>query len=194
MSPAAALRSSGASQLAGLGSACSAHGARRRKAAHRAETSEGAAGSFHEARLGCSWRGPTWQLRSGRAAAGRGDGRGRMGGVGRPRASVEELAGVLVLSAVPFVGVKALANSGLGGQLCQRLQQRLPELRRAADRVEMQREEARQQSPWYGAARPRWLDPVPFTYPPYLDGRVAGDFAFDPAGLARDPAAFQRFY
>ncbi|CAI5948562.1 unnamed protein product [Closterium sp. NIES-65] len=154
----------------------------------------GAAGSFHEARIGCSWRGSTWQLRSGRAAAGRGDGRGRMGGVGQARASVDELAGVLVLSAVPFVAVKALANSGLGGQLSQRLQQRLPELRRAADRVEAQREEAREQSPWYGPARPRWLDPLPFTYPAYLDGRVAGDFAFDPAGLARDPAAFQRYY
>ncbi|CAI5966946.1 unnamed protein product [Closterium sp. NIES-64] len=162
--------------------------------AELAERKAGAAGSFHEARIGCSWRGSTWQLRSGRAAAGRGDGRGRMGGVGQARASVDELAGVLVLSAVPFVAVKALANSGLGGQLSQRLQQRLPELRRAADRVEAQREEAREQSPWYGPARPRWLDPLPFTYPAYLDGRVAGDFAFDPAGLARDPAAFQRYY
>ncbi|CAI7835685.1 unnamed protein product, partial [Closterium sp. NIES-54] len=57
MSPAAALRSSGASQLAGLGSACSAHGARRRKAAHRAETSEVRACSGNAAR-----RLPIWLL------------------------------------------------------------------------------------------------------------------------------------
>ncbi|CAI5482346.1 unnamed protein product [Closterium sp. Yama58-4] len=174
---------------------CAPSHSRRDRPSPPSPCAQGPAGRYREARLGSSWRGSTWQLRSGRAAAGGGDGRGRMGGVGQARASVDELAGVLVLSAVPFVAVKALANSGVGGQLSQRLQHRLPDLRQAAEKVEAQREEAREQSPWYGAYRPRWLDPlaVPGAYPPHLDGRVAGDFAFDPAGLARDPAAFQRY-
>lgn len=40
------------------------------------------------------------------------------------RASWQELAGVLVFSAIPFTAVKALANSPLGARLRRRLEDR----------------------------------------------------------------------
>ncbi len=53
--------------------------------------------------------------------------------------------------------------------------------------------EARQSSPWYGHERPQ----VPAALggqQQHLTGAVAGDYGWDPLGLAKDPQAFGRYY
>eukprot|EP01018_Ginkgo_biloba_P032167 Gb_21134 [translate_table: standard] len=58
------------------------------------------------------------------------------------RASWQELAGVLVFSAIPFTAVKAIANSPLGARLQERMQatkssaiERAPEIKAATERA-----------------------------------------------------------
>ncbi|KAJ0743262.1 putative chlorophyll A-B binding protein [Helianthus annuus] len=42
--------------------------------------------------------------------------------------------------------------------------------------------------------RPRWLGPIQFEYPAYLDGDLPGDYGFHIAGLGQHPVAFKRYY
>jgi light-harvesting complex II chlorophyll a/b binding protein 7 len=49
-------------------------------------------------------------------------------------------------------------------------------------------------SPWYGSERPKWLGPVSFSYPPYLEGGAPGDYGYDVLQLGSDPAAFERYF
>ncbi|XP_074263983.1 chlorophyll a-b binding protein 7, chloroplastic isoform X2 [Silene latifolia] len=111
-----------------------------------------------------------------------------------PKASLQELAGVLIFSAIPFTAVKLIANSPLG----ERLQKRLQEQKSTAVKLSVERsklsEIARNQSRWYGENRPRWLGPLPFEYPSHLRGQLPGDYGFDVAGLAKDPTSLQNYY
>ncbi|CAL5065095.1 unnamed protein product [Urochloa decumbens] len=110
------------------------------------------------------------------------------------RASWQELAGVLVFSAIPFTAVKALANSPLGAQLRRRLEERKAAAAAEADALRAAARNARNSSFWYGGDRPRWLGPVPYDYPEHLTGEYPGDYGFDIAGLGRDPVAFANYF
>ncbi|XP_047048207.1 chlorophyll a-b binding protein 7, chloroplastic-like isoform X2 [Lolium rigidum] len=110
------------------------------------------------------------------------------------RASWQELAGVLVFSAVPFTAVKALAGSPLGARLRRRLEARKASAAAEADALRAAARQARRSSFWYGGARPRWLGPIPYDYPEHLDGEFPGDYGFDIAGLGRDPVAFANYF
>ena len=46
-------------------------------------------------------------------------------------------------------------------------------------------------SMWYGPNRPKWLPGAEI--PAYLTGEYAGDYGFDPVGLAADPENFARY-
>ncbi|PON54670.1 Chlorophyll A-B binding protein [Parasponia andersonii] len=110
------------------------------------------------------------------------------------KASWQELAGVLVFSAIPFTAVKAIANSPLGESLQRRLLEKKKLAVENSANFRALAQKARQQSLWYGEDRPRWLGPIPYDYPPYLTGQVAGDYGFDIAGLSKDPIAFQKYF
>ncbi|PWA73510.1 chlorophyll A-B binding family protein [Artemisia annua] len=110
------------------------------------------------------------------------------------RASWQELAGVLVFSAIPFTAVKAIANSPLGETLQTRMQETKKLALRNAKAYQSLAQNAKKDSFWYGEERPRWLGPIPFEYPTYLDGDLPGDYGFDIAGLSQDPVAFKRYY
>ncbi len=49
-------------------------------------------------------------------------------------------------------------------------------------------------SPWYGPERPKWVGPLPYAYPRWLPEEAPGNYGFDPAGLSRDSAKFDRYF
>lgn len=53
--------------------------------------------------------------------------------------------------------------------------------------------EARQRSRWYGPNRPQ-LPAALGGQQQHLKGLVAGDYGFDPLGLAVEPAAFAKYH
>uniref|UniRef100_A0A1J3EBE1 Chlorophyll a-b binding protein, chloroplastic n=1 Tax=Noccaea caerulescens TaxID=107243 RepID=A0A1J3EBE1_NOCCA len=110
------------------------------------------------------------------------------------RASWQELAGVLVFSAIPFTVVKAIANSSLGESLRRRLEERKKEAVENSSRFKAKAQKARDDSKWYGEERPRWFGPIPYDYPPYLTGEVPGDYGFDIAGLGKDRLSFDKYF
>ncbi|XP_078170285.1 chlorophyll A-B binding family protein [Carex rostrata] len=110
------------------------------------------------------------------------------------RASWQEVAGVVIFSAIPFTAVKAIANSSLGEQLRSRLEQTKKSALKEATSLKALSKQARQASPWYGPDRPRWLGPIPYNYPSHLTGEFAGDYGFDVAGLGKDPIDFQKYF
>ncbi|XVE95972.1 hypothetical protein REPUB_Repub02eG0181500 [Reevesia pubescens] len=110
------------------------------------------------------------------------------------KASWQELAGVLVFSAIPFTAVKAIANSPLGESLQRRLLERKKEAQNNSSKFRALADKARNKSFWYGEGRPRWLGPIPYSYPEYLTGQLPGDYGFDIAGLSKDPVDFQKYF
>ncbi|XP_002510744.2 chlorophyll a-b binding protein 7, chloroplastic isoform X2 [Ricinus communis] len=110
------------------------------------------------------------------------------------KASWQELAGVLVFSAIPFTAVKALANSPLGESLQRRLEESKKVAVKESSKFQALTAKARKESLWYGEERPRWLGPIPYDYPAYLTGELPGDYGFDVAGLSKDSVAFQRYF
>ncbi|GAV65808.1 Chloroa_b-bind domain-containing protein [Cephalotus follicularis] len=114
--------------------------------------------------------------------------------VSKCKASWQELAGVLVFSAIPFTAVKAIANSPLGETLRMRMEERKKEALDNSSKFKALCQSARNHSPWYGEERPRWLGPIPYEYPSYLNGEIPGDYGFDVAALAKDPVDFQKYF
>lgn len=115
----------------------------------------------------------------------------------RPKSRCEawtELAGVLTFSFIPFLAVQAFADSDLGHEVAENLQKKRKLLEGEADELEMERTKARESSRWYGPERPLWLGPLPYEYPEYLKGEVAGDYGFDILGLGRNPSNFAKYY
>ncbi|XP_073001285.1 chlorophyll a-b binding protein 7, chloroplastic isoform X1 [Typha latifolia] len=112
----------------------------------------------------------------------------------RLSASWQELAGVVIFSAIPFTAVKAVANSSLGEQLRRRMEETKQVAVESSSKFQALAREAREVSCWYGRDRPRWLGPIPYNYPPYLTGDLPGDYGFDLAGLAKDPVAFRKYF
>lgn len=108
------------------------------------------------------------------------------------KASWQELAGVLIFSAIPFTAVKAIANSPLAARLQERMQGTKSLAMKEAPEREAATQRARKESVWYGKDRPRWLGMIPYDYPEYLDGEAPGDYGFDIAGLSKDPMDFDK--
>ncbi|KAK4804007.1 hypothetical protein SAY86_003824 [Trapa natans] len=110
------------------------------------------------------------------------------------RAAWQELAGVLVFSAIPFTAVKTIANSPLGESLQKRMEDRKRFAVENSSKFKAMAEKARKESFWYGAERPQWLGPIPYNYPVYLSGEYPGDYGFDIVGLAKDRVAFEKYF
>ncbi|XVF56126.1 hypothetical protein PTKIN_Ptkin06aG0091900 [Pterospermum kingtungense] len=110
------------------------------------------------------------------------------------RAAWQELAGVLVFSAIPFTAVKAIANSPLGESLQRQLLEKKKEALDNSSKFRALAQKARNQSFWYGEDRPHWLGPIPYDYPEYLTGELPGDYGFDIAGLSKDPVDFEKYF
>lgn len=108
------------------------------------------------------------------------------------KASWQEVAGVLIFSAIPFTAVKAIANSPLAARLQERMLQTKSLAMKEALEREAATQRARKESVWYGKDRPRWLGMIPYDYPKYLDGEAPGDYGFDIAGLSKDPMDFNK--
>ncbi|KAI9073403.1 hypothetical protein K1719_044636 [Acacia pycnantha] len=108
------------------------------------------------------------------------------------KASWQELAGVLLFSAIPFSAVKVLANSPLGSSLQRRMQERKKIALDDSSIYKTLAQKAREESIWYGDDRPHWLGPIPYDYPEYLTGELPGDYGFDIAGLGKDRVALQK--
>lgn len=110
------------------------------------------------------------------------------------RASWVELAGVLAFSAFPFATVKAIANSSLGAELQRRMEATKSEAQANAAAAEEERRKARQSSSWYGAERPKWLGPFPYTYPLHLVGEAPADYGYDPLSLGSDRENLDKYF
>ncbi|XP_054818839.1 chlorophyll a-b binding protein 7, chloroplastic isoform X2 [Prosopis cineraria] len=110
------------------------------------------------------------------------------------KASWQELAGVLLFSAIPFSAVKVLANSPLGSSLQRKMLKRKKIALDNSSVYMALAQKARKESLWYGEDRPHWLGPIPYDYPEYLTGELPGDYGFDIAGLGKDPAALQKYF
>ncbi|KAL3678353.1 hypothetical protein R1sor_021309 [Riccia sorocarpa] len=110
------------------------------------------------------------------------------------RSAWQELAGVVIFSALPFSLVKAIANSSLG----EALQERMLKTKSAAQRNERAarkaRGKAREESMWFGDTRPKFLGPIRFDYPDYLNGEAPGDYGFDVLQLGRESKDFDKYF
>ncbi|KAK2452194.1 Chlorophyll a-b binding protein 7, chloroplastic [Trifolium repens] len=109
-------------------------------------------------------------------------------------ASWQELAGVLVFSAIPFTAVKAIANSPLGELLQRKMEETKKSAIQNSSKFKAEANKARKESFWYGEGRPRWLGPFSYGYPSYLIGELPGDYGFDIAALAKDPVALDKYF
>lgn len=101
-----------------------------------------------------------------------------------------DVAALVAFSALPFLGVQALADSGAGKRLAEDLERRKPALLTAAAEAERRRQRAaREEARFFGPERGRWLPRAvseslgDWALAPHLPGEVAGDCGFDPLGL-----------
>ena len=101
-----------------------------------------------------------------------------------------DVAALIAFSALPFLGVQALADSEAGKKLEEDLKKRKPALLKIAAEAERRRQQAaKEETRFFGAERGRWLPPAvsdtlgEWALAPHLPGEVAGDCGFDPLGL-----------
>eukprot|EP00884_Botryococcus_braunii_P002434 jgi/Botrbrau1/12191/Bobra.0186s0097.1 len=111
------------------------------------------------------------------------------------RMAIQDIVGVLVFSALPFLAVQGLADSSLGKALQENVERNKAAYAKESKRRKQEEERARQRSVWYGPDRPKWLGPLRYQgYPSYLKGVMPGDYGFDPAGLAAKQTDFDRYF
>eukprot|EP00238_Polyblepharides_amylifera_P004082 CAMPEP_0196590210 /NCGR_PEP_ID=MMETSP1081-20130531/65972_1 /TAXON_ID=36882 /ORGANISM="Pyramimonas amylifera, Strain CCMP720" /LENGTH=360 /DNA_ID=CAMNT_0041913249 /DNA_START=243 /DNA_END=1325 /DNA_ORIENTATION=+ len=109
-------------------------------------------------------------------------------------ASLDEQVGVIVLlSALPVVGLTLISKSDAGKKVEEALKEKLPELEAAAADMKEEQASARERSPWYGPNRPKFLGPLEFDYPTHLEGQLAGDYGFDPLDLGKKPEDLAKY-
>ena len=103
-----------------------------------------------------------------------------------------DVVALVAFSAIPFLGVQALADSGAGKKLAEDLERRKPGLLKIAAEAERRRQRAaREEKRFFGPERGRWLPAAvsdslgQWALAPHLPGEVAGDCGFDPLGLCR---------
>ena len=101
-----------------------------------------------------------------------------------------DVAALVAFSALPFLGVQALADSGAGKKLKEDLEEKKPALLKAAAEAERRRRQAAEaEGRFFGPSRGRWLPRAvsdslgDWARAPHLPGEVAGDCGFDPLGL-----------
>lgn len=108
------------------------------------------------------------------------------------QAAIQDIAGVLIVSALPFVTVSAFADSDLGKKLRVDLDNKKGEYEAEEKRKAAERAAARADSRWYGPQRPKWLGPIAADYPAHLQGEAPADYGYDVASLGTEPKAFER--
>mmetsp|Transcript_16628 Transcript_16628/g.42531 ORF Transcript_16628/g.42531 Transcript_16628/m.42531 type:complete len:430 (-) Transcript_16628:33-1322(-) len=111
-------------------------------------------------------------------------------------------ANIVILSAIPLVGLSVLARTPLGSQLEERAAAQSAAYQQEKSLVDAARDAARTED-WpqhYGQSRTRWLprdliDALPDSWasPAHLDGTLPGDAGFDPLNLAKDQAKLARY-
>ncbi|KAK3251569.1 hypothetical protein CYMTET_39088 [Cymbomonas tetramitiformis] len=106
----------------------------------------------------------------------------------------EQVGAIVVLSALPVVGLTLISKSDAGKKVEENLKAKLPELEAAAAIQKEAQDAARAKSEWYGEGRPMWLGPLgtSYEYPHYLEGEAPGDYGFDPLGFSSSPESFAR--
>eukprot|EP00854_Cymbomonas_tetramitiformis_P003677 gene3677-4612_t len=118
----------------------------------------------------------------------------------------EQVGAIVVLSALPVVGLTLISKSDAGAwppddqsltpckKVEENLKAKLPELEAAAAIQKEAQDAARAKSEWYGEGRPMWLGPLgtSYEYPHYLEGEAPGDYGFDPLGFSSSPESFAR--
>lgn len=108
-----------------------------------------------------------------------------------------EVVSLVAFSALPFVGVQALADSQLGKQLLENLENQKPSLRRRALETETERAYIRSTlRQYYGPDRPLWLPRFllqPNESTSWLDGSLPGDYGFDPFGFGKEKEDLDRY-
>ncbi|GBF91914.1 chlorophyll a,b-binding protein [Raphidocelis subcapitata] len=105
----------------------------------------------------------------------------------------EQSLSIFLFAAAPITLLTALSKSSLGKQVQDALTEKLPQLEAEAEATRQRHAAARAASPWFGPNRPQ-LPAALGGCQPHLTGEVAGDYGFDPLGLAREPAAFRRMH
>ncbi|KAK9844923.1 hypothetical protein WJX74_008691 [Apatococcus lobatus] len=107
-------------------------------------------------------------------------------------AGFASIAGVLFVSVLPFATVQSLASSGLGKKLQTDLERAKPKMEKEERERRKIEAQARSQSMWFGAERPKWLGPLNHDYPNHLRGEAPADYGYDVLSLGTEPDAFAR--
>ena len=110
------------------------------------------------------------------------------------KAISKEVIELLIFSAAPFVAVQAIADSGKGKAIFQRLKEEKPLLLKEAEKRALERSAAQERLPWYGEKRPTWLGPLKTDVPGYLNGTLPGDYGFDTLQLSANPKNLDRYF
>lgn len=110
------------------------------------------------------------------------------------RAAWTDVAGVLVVSAIPFLALQALAESDLGDRLEKNVVDAKPRHEEERQQYAAAAQDARIASPWFGPERPKWLGPLPHEYADWLPEEAAGNYGFDVARLSQPEGKFDRYF
>merc|ERR1711976_637411 len=104
----------------------------------------------------------------------------------------ETVALTVIVSALPVVGLTLLSKSDIGVQVQKQLEEQLPALEAEAEVTRAAWKDAVAASPYFGSDRPK-LPAALGGSKSYLTGELAGDYGFDPLGLAAEPDALTKY-